>query len=185
MPPHTIAVVADTHIPDRRRKLHPALFPKLRAANPQHILHAGDITLPHILKELEEIAPLNAVRGNRDWFPSADLPLARVIEIQGKRIGMTHGHGGLALYLRDKLRFLAKGPSAFNVFKKRALSLLPDDVDAIVFGHIHAPMLLYENDKLILNPGSACCQILDGVPPTFALLHISENDVSAEIVYLD
>ena len=178
-------MIADTHFPDRRRKLHAALLPKLRAANVQQILHAGDITLPRTLRALEEIARLTAVRGNRDWFPSADLPLSRVIEIQGKRIGMTHGHGGIALYLRDKLRFFAKGPAVFSLFKKRAISLLPDDVDVVIFGHTHAPMLVTEHNKLILNPGSACRQIFDGLAPSFALLHIDADELSAEIVYLD
>ena len=185
MPTYTIGVVADTHVPDRRRKLHSVLLPRLREAGVQRILHAGDITLPRVLRELEEIAPVIAVRGNRDWFPAADLPLSRVIEIQGKQIGMTHGHGGLASYLRDKLRFLAKGPAVFSVFQNRAIALLPSDVDVVVFGHTHAPLLLNENNKLIVNPGSACCQIVEGVAPSFGLLHIMEDDISGEIVYLE
>ena len=182
---YSIGVVADTHVLDRRRKLDPALLPMLRKAGVQQILHAGDITLPRVLRELEEVAPVVAVRGNRDWFRAADLPLSRVIEIQGKQIGMTHGHGGLGSYLRDKLRFLAKGPAVFSVFKNRAIALLPSDVDAIVFGHTHAPMLLNENNKLIVNPGSACCQIVEGVAPSFGLIHIIEDDISGEIVYLE
>ena len=127
---YAIGVVADSHIPDRRRKLHVALLPKLREADVQQILHVGDISLPRVLHELEEVAPVVAVRGNRDWLGFKDLPLTRVLDIQGKRIGLTHGHGGLILYLQDKARFMLRGPQAFGFFMERAVSLLPADVDA-------------------------------------------------------
>lgn len=185
MSQYSIGVVADTHAPDRRRKLHPALLPKLREAGVQQILHAGDITLPRVLRDLEGIAPVVSVRGNRDWFGFRDLPLKRVLDIHGKRIGLTHGHGGLALYLQDKARLLLKGPQAFSIYRKRSVSMLPEEVDAVVFGHTHAPLLEKQGGKLILNPGSACCQMLDWVAPSFGLLHIQGGDISGEIVYLE
>lgn len=180
-----IGVVADSHIPDRQSHLHPALIPRLQEAGVQQILHAGDISLPRVLRELEEVASVLAVRGNRDWFGFKDLPLTRVLDIQGKRIGLTHGHGGLGPYLLDKARFLMQGPQAFSVFLKRSVSLLPNEVDAIVFGHTHAPMMEEHGGKLILNPGSACCQIVDGIAASFGLLEIRGDVISGEIVYLD
>ena len=62
-----LGVVADTHIPDRVRSLHPDLLPGLKAANAEVILHAGDICSPVVLAELSQVAPVVAVRGNRDW----------------------------------------------------------------------------------------------------------------------
>lgn len=185
MSQYTIGVVTDTHIPDRRRKLHAALMPRLREAGVQQILHAGDISLPRVLGELEEIAPVVAVRGNRDWFGFKNLPLSRVLKVQGKRIGLTHGHGGLLPYLQEKIGYLARGPQAYSYYMQRAISLLPEDVDAVVFGHNHAPVLKELDGKIIFNPGSACCQILEGGAPSFGLLHINADEIHGEIVYLE
>ena len=51
-----IIAVADTHMPERARTL-PAV---LRAAleNADHIIHAGDITIPDILDILAAFAPV-------------------------------------------------------------------------------------------------------------------------------
>lgn len=185
MSQYTFGVVADTHVPDRRRELHAALMVRLREADVEQILHAGDISLPKVLRELEKIAPVLAVRGNRDWFAFKDLPLSRVLKVQGKVIGLTHGHGGLLPYVQDKVRYLVRGPQAFSYFMERVISLLPADVNAVVFGHNHAPMLKEQDGKVILNPGSACCQILEGVAPSFGLLHINGDEIRGEIVYLE
>ena len=87
-----IGVLADTHIPDRSRRLNPKIADIFRAAKVELILHAGDISIPRVLRKLEEIAPVHAVRGNRDLFWSANLPMHRVLEIEGNKIGMTHGN---------------------------------------------------------------------------------------------
>ncbi|MFZ3078594.1 MAG: metallophosphoesterase family protein, partial [Bellilinea sp.] len=72
-----LGVVADTHIPDRVRSLHPDLLPGLSAAKVEAILHAGDICSPAVLAVLSQVAPVVAVRGNRDWAFAGTLPWAR------------------------------------------------------------------------------------------------------------
>ncbi|MCW5876961.1 MAG: metallophosphoesterase family protein, partial [Anaerolineales bacterium] len=179
----TLGLVADTHVPDRRRRLHPGLLPALRAAKVSQILHAGDICLPAILAELGQVAPVLAVRGNRDWFRSADLPLARHLPAGGLRIGLTHGHGGWRAYLGDKLRYLLMGPQSFDFFAQRAAAMLPE-ADVVVFGHNHEPMVQQVGGRLVVNPGSACCQVFPDRAPTFGLLHINGKQAEAEIVEL-
>lgn len=72
--PLTVGVVADTHIPDKARWLHPALIPALQRAGVQTILHCGDISAPRVVAMLEQVAPVVAVRGNRDWAFARVLP---------------------------------------------------------------------------------------------------------------
>lgn len=179
----TIGLIADTHVPDRKRELDPQVIAIFKQAGVSLILHAGDISVPGVLTELEQVAQVKAVRGNRDWFGFKDLPLTRVIEIGGKRIGLTHGHLSWGSYVRDKLAFLLRGPQSFEFFAQRAAKEI-DGVDALVFGHNHEPMIKEIDGKLVINPGSACCQVLENKAPSVALLHIDGGEMRAEIVYL-
>lgn len=184
MPRITLGLIADTHIPDRRRGLRSQVLPIFRRAKVTAILHAGDISVPRVLAELETVAPVLAVRGNRDWFRFNDLPSRRTIKVGEVRIGLTHGHGSWSHYLRDKFLYLLHGPRSFEFFTQRAVSLMPK-VDVLIFGHNHEPMIKRIDGKLVINPGSACCQTLPQRAPTIGLLHVDGRKVSAEIVDLD
>jgi putative phosphoesterase len=179
----TLGLIADTHVPDRRRDLHPGALRVFREAKVAHILHAGDISVPRVLAELEQIAPVTAVRGNRDWVGFADLRYHRSLEFEGVKVGLTHGHGSWSQYIQDKLRFVIFGPQFFEHYMSRAVSLMKD-ADVVIFGHNHEPMVKDFEGKLVVNPGSACCQVLPGKPPTVALLHLDAGKARAEIVEL-
>ncbi len=59
-----IAVISDTHIPQRGRNLPPYFTSFFEGVS--LILHAGDITEWWFLEELMKYAPVRAVRGNMD-----------------------------------------------------------------------------------------------------------------------
>jgi hypothetical protein len=181
----TLGIIADTHIPDARRQLHPRVRPVFEEAGVGAILHAGDISIPRGLRDLEAIAPVLAVRGNRDWFGFEDLRLNRIIQVAGATIGLTHGHANLYTYIYDKLRFFVRGPRSFEYFARQAEAQLPPDMDAVVFGHNHEPMIQWRGKKLIFNPGSASYQVLGDKPPSVGLLHIEDGRLRPELVYLE
>lgn len=182
----TLGLVADTHVPDRRLSLRPGVLAEFRKARVSTILHAGDISIPRVLAELETVAPVVAVRGNRDWFGFDDLPYHRTISVGEVRIGLTHGHGSWGKYLRDKLRYLLRGPQSFDVALYRAMGIFAQtDIDVIVFGHNHESMTKHIDGRLVVNPGSACSQALPGKAPTIGLLHIEGKQARAEIIPLD
>ncbi len=54
------------------------------------ILHCGDISNRRILDQLEQIAPVKAVRGNNDGEWAEHLPLSLDFELGGLRVYMTH-----------------------------------------------------------------------------------------------
>jgi hypothetical protein len=60
----TIGIISDTH-----GLLRPEALNALQDSD--FILHAGDVGDPEILKTLEQIAPVTAVRGNVDRDPWA------------------------------------------------------------------------------------------------------------------
>jgi len=76
-----------------------------------------------VLRELEAIAPVEAVFGNMDEPALKELlPERRVIEVEGARIGMAH----------------IAGPKVGR--EERLRSWFPG-CDAVVYGHTHVPQL--------------------------------------------
>ena len=84
-----IGLISDTHIPDRARILPQNVIDAF--SDVDLILHAGDLTSPKVIDELEEIAPVMAVQGNMDRANGINLPKAKVIEAEDLRIGLVHG----------------------------------------------------------------------------------------------
>lgn len=77
-----------------------------------------------------------AVRGNNDYFNRFQLPWELLIELDGVRIYMTHGH---------------------RIVSDMSLVYKAQELDARVamFGHTHAAYCAVEHGILVLNPGSA------------------------------
>ena len=100
------------------------------------ILHGGDLVAASVLRELEAIAPVEAVFGNMDEPALKELlPERRVVEVEGARIGMVH----------------IAGPRVGR--EERLVSWFPG-CDAVVYGHTHVPQLERHRGVWILNPGS-------------------------------
>jgi uncharacterized protein len=122
-------------MPRGARRLPDACVERLRAAD--LILHAGDLTGVAFLDELCAVGPpVAAVYGNMDDAAvCARLPLERVVEAGGTRIGMVH----------------IPGPREGRA--ERLAGRFPG-CGAIVYGHTHAPEVTRYGDVLIVNPGS-------------------------------
>jgi putative phosphoesterase len=100
------------------------------------ILHAGDVVAASVLAELRELAPVEAVYGNMDEPALREtLPVRRVVEVDGARIGMVH----------------IGGPRAGR--EARLAGWFPD-CDAVVYGHTHVAQAEQSHGVWILNPGS-------------------------------
>lgn len=156
-----IGLISDTHIPDRARILPQNVIDAF--SDVDLILHAGDLTTPEAINELESIAPVMAVQGNMDRVNGIDLPKARVIEAEGLRIGLIHGE----VYPRadtQQLLYLAKEL----------------DADILVSGHSHQPKIEQKEGILLLNPGSPVVPRL--ADRTVMLLEIKNKEVDVEII---
>jgi putative phosphoesterase len=130
-----IAIVADTHLPRGRRRLPEQCLVHLRAA--ELILHAGDLSTVSALEELCALGPpVVAVQGNVDERALVErLPAQLEVEVDHVRVAMTHDAGpARGRLLRLRRRF----PRA----------------DAVVFGHLHIPLLDADGGFQIFNPGS-------------------------------
>ncbi|MFC1878394.1 metallophosphoesterase family protein [Chloroflexota bacterium] len=182
-PMKTLGVIADTHIPDRTPHLHPGVLPTFHQAGVEAILHAGDISTPRVISQLEQVAPVYAVRGNRDWIWLRNLPAARTFSYFGVPIVLTHGHGSLWDYLCNHLYILLRGYQP-EQFVRPLMARFPD-AKVIVFGHTHVPFNDWVEGRLLFNPGSPHNALKRQLAPSVGLLHISaEGQVVAESVEL-
>lgn len=176
-----IGVVADTHIPDRVRSLHPDLITGLKAAEVDLIIHAGDICAPAVLTELSQVAPVVAVRGNRDWVFAGTLPWVQIITIWELRIVIQHGMGSFWLYWFDKMKYATVGYQ-FPRYKHLLQKIAPGN-DVYIFGHTHRSENRREGEVLYFNPGAASITPLFKVNPSFGVLYLDgSRGVTGEVI---
>ena len=146
-----IGVISDTHIPIRAESVPEEVYEIFKDVD--LILHAGDVVDAKVIKELEKIAPVVAVKGNMDQFELAEKV---IVNINNKfKIGVMHGYGA-----RDNLVNTVK-----NEFK---------DVDCIVFGHSHSAFNEVQDNVLMFNPGSACDTVFTQIN-SVGILHVNEK----------
>ena len=124
-PLYSLGVISDTH-----GLLRPEAEEVLRGSD--IIVHAGDIGSPDVLRRLEKIARVIAVRGNIDREPWAkDLPLSESLELGCASIYVLHDVNELDLDPRV---------AGFSV---------------VIAGHSHQPRCEERNGVLFFNPGSS------------------------------
>jgi uncharacterized protein len=149
-----IGVVSDTH-----GLLRPEVLPALKGV--EHILHLGDVGKPSILKELETIAPVHAVRGNVDREGACSrLPETDVLLFEGHYLYLLHDIGTL---------HLDPAAAKFSV---------------VLYGHSHRASIAHKKGVLYFNPGS-CGPRRFELSPTIGILRLEQNGAPvAEIVQL-
>ena len=151
-----IGLISDTH-GMLRAAVHEAL------AGVAMILHAGDVGGVEILDELALIAPVHAVLGNTDAPWVLPVPAERIVEVEGVRIHLSHGHevgrpGGARLV------------AAYPGF------------DVIVYGHSHVQKVERVGEVLVVNPGAAGARRFD-LAPSVARLTVADG--CAEVLLVD
>jgi len=156
-----IGVVSDTHY-------HSCYFNLERLTkhfnDVDMIVHAGDIGNIEILKFLSKFGEVKVVKGNND-FNYKYLNEKEQFTLRNFKIGVTHGHIGNGYNIKE---------NAFNSFK---------DVNVIIFGHTHKPLVEYYKGVLMVNPGSTTRPRAKERISTIAIIEI-DDEVSAKIINL-
>ena len=149
-----VGVISDTHGLVRSEAID-----ALRGADV--IVHAGDVGGPHVLRELGELAPVIAVRGNVDAEPWAKaLPDRRRLELGGANVLLLHDRAMVGA------SHAAKG------------------VDVVVFGHSHEPLADRQDGVLWFNPGSAGPKRFS-LPVSLGVLEIEDGRVRHRHFFVD
>lgn len=127
-----IVVLSDTHSRALPAKVVAAL------ADADLVIHAGDICDERLLKDIRSRATVEAVCGNMDE-PALrkKLPRRLILKCEDVSIGVIHGEGG-----------------ADHVIEHVQEEFSGDSVDAVVFGHSHAPFNKKISGIVYFNPGS-------------------------------
>ena len=149
----TVGVISDTH---------GLLRPEARDAlsGVDHIIHAGDIGSPAVVEQLKQIATLTVIRGNNDQEAWAhDIPETTTVKLDDHRIYVLHSIADLDF-----------DPEVHQI-------------DVVISGHSHKPVIRESQGVLYLNPGSAGPRRFS-LPITVAKLFLSVDTVRAEIVTL-
>lgn len=143
-------IISDTH------GLHENLDKVLEAERPYDlVIHLGDLEGAENYLEENATCPVEAVRGNNDYF--SDLPDEKVIEVAGKQVLITHGH---YYYVAAGVETLIKEAIGRNV-------------DIVMFGHTHRPLLRQKEGLIVLNPGSLSYPRQEGRKPSYMVMESS------------
>ena len=149
----TVGVIADTH-----GLVRPEALAALRGVD--RILHAGDIGGPEVLRALEAVAPVTAVRGNNDRGAWAET----IAETEAVEVA------GAWLYVLHDVKELTRTPP-------------PEKVDVVISGHSHKPSFDWRDGVLFLNPGSAGPRRFK-LPIAVARLIVRGRSVRPELIAL-
>jgi putative phosphoesterase len=135
-----IGILSDTH--NQRRRTEAAVN-LLRAEGADVLIHCGDLVDADLI-DLLAVMPFYLVFGNNDMREIPDIKAAiqeieaatcldfgGIIELAGKRIGVTHGHL-LAMYRQ----------------------LLAAKPDYLFLGHSHVSCDEFEGSTRLINPGA-------------------------------
>jgi len=150
---YKIGVISDTH-----DFLDPRVFELFTGVD--HILHAGDIGRPEILRQLGSIAPVTAVSGNTD-DPGFRYPLIASTVLDGRQFLVHH---------------IIAPASLTDALKER---IHRDQPAAVVFGHTHRPFCQTVEKVFYFNPGYAGKSRF-GMERSLAILHCEKERLRPE-----
>jgi uncharacterized protein len=161
----SVGIISDTHVPKRARCIPKRVFEIFEGVD--YIIHAGDLVELAVMDELEQIAPVLAVRGNSDGLDVANaLPKLNSLKVFDWKIGVIHDQN--ILDGLDSMVKIAKA-NGFDVF---------------VYGHTHIANVSREGKIIYVNPGSPTdpAGILN--KPSVAILKITRENITPQIINL-
>lgn len=131
------------------------------------VIHLGDYCRDAIqLNQMYPNIKFEFVYGNCDIGIESILP-EKTIEIEGKRIFITHGHRYSVKW--DYNRILEKAESEM--------------AEVVLFGHTHVSAIDNVDDFLIVNPGSIS-ESRSNMSESYAILNITKDKINAELYYV-
>ncbi len=132
-----IAVISDSHIPDRADEICERFWDMIESSD--IVVHAGDYAREETFNALEHYSTdFYGVKGNCDFFENEELTESKTFEVEGLSFGVYHGTG---------ISPRGHKPTLEKIAEKDL------ETDILIHGHTHQEEI-YFGDKLLLNPGS-------------------------------
>lgn len=148
---HKVLILSDSH------GLTSELITLKKRHNVHDYFHCGDSEL---LESASQLQGFTVVRGNCDW--NGDFPLEKIVEIDGLRFFVTHGH-------------LFGVKSSLMKLQYRALEV---KADIVCFGHSHIAYAEKIDKQLFINPGSIRLPKKFNIPSYVIVEWTNRDDVS-------
>jgi len=147
-----ILIVSDTHRHDQNLK------EVLRGAGSiDRLIHLGDAEGSEDYIRQIANCPVNIVRGNNDFY--CDLPREEEFTLGRYKVLITHGH---YYYVSLNMQEITRQAKARNM-------------DIVMFGHTHRPLIKLEDGIAFLNPGSISYPRQEGRKPSFIIMEIDKQ----------
>jgi len=160
-----ILVISDTHIPVAQETLPQIILKEAKEAS--LCLHAGDLIVYEVFEKLNSLTETIAVRGNMDREETRKkLAEKEIIEVENVRIGLIHGQGA---------------PSSLISFVEEKFKKELKNLNVIVFGHSHHPLIEKRGEILYFNPGSPTDKFFAPYN-SYGILEIEKGEIKPKIV---
>lgn len=147
-----ILIVSDTH------RKHEYLEEVLEREKPLDMLiHLGDAEGCEDYIEMLAECPVEIIAGNNDFF--SELPGEREINIGKYKVMLTHGHYYYVNAGTGRLKDEAE----------------ERNIDIVMFGHTHRPVVEQDKNVIVLNPGSISYPRQEGRRPSYIIMDLEEE----------
>lgn len=150
-----ILIVSDTH---RKDDLYLDLVKQLQPID--HVIHCGDTEGSEALIRKAVICPVDIVKGNNDFF--CDLPKEIETEIGNYKVWITHGNNYFVTVNSEWIKEEARSRN----------------VDIVMYGHTHMPVVQKDGDLIVVNPGSLTYPRQEGRKCTYIIMEIGEDGIA-------
>jgi putative phosphoesterase len=165
----TVGLIADTHMPGTIKRLWPQVYELFSSVD--CILHAGDLHVPEVIDELDELAPTFVCRGNGDrGVEHEKLKDSWVGSLAGVQVGLIH-------------KFPTPKRASPDALQQKLDGHFPDvDPQILIYGHTHLAEVHRVNGRVYINPGSPTLPNNQSIRPgTIGILAISHGNISVEL----
>lgn len=156
-----IGLVSDTH---GRFDL---FLPRILAGC-DRIVHAGDVVGREVLRQLEELAPVVAVRGNNNrGADGVGLRDVESLQLEGLKAVVVHELGR---------------PERLTAAARAAVER--ESPDVVIFGHSHRPLAQAVAGRVFVNPGSAGPRRFS-LPRSAGIAIVHDRKIRVELINLE
>ena len=158
-----ILVVSDTH---RNNSNYLKVIERVGPLD--MVIHCGDVEGSELVISKAAGCPVEMVQGNNDFF--SELPREKEFMLGQYKVWLTHGHN---YYISMNS----------EVIKQEARER---EVDIVMCGHTHKPVVDIGNDLTLINPGSISYPRQGNRKPSYILMEIdSAGEAHYTINYID
>ncbi len=147
-----ILIISDTH-------RHNENFLKvIEKTGPfQMVVHCGDVEGAEALIASSANCPVEMVQGNNDFWSS--MPREKEFYIGEYKVWLTHGHN---YYVSMN----------YEMIKQEAIDR---EVDIVMCGHTHKPVIDIGSEVTVLNPGSLSYPRQEGRKPSYIIMELDKE----------